>query len=253
MDATYYIRLRNAVTGPFTLEALQQMANSGKVSRMHQFSSDGIHWQSANSCPEIFAAGSVAVQQLPAASSEKLVDTVKVATDTDPSSSTNIEVEWYVLLHEERQGPFTKLQIENFLESDDLTLESFVWCSGMADWQRIQETEPFQSKAADSSPVKSNVPEAPPRTAVLSDGTRPELSIIGVASVVFAVLWMFGFGSLAGMVLGGLSLYQIEKSEGRVRGRGFAMIGLAVGLIGALATTIAWCMFHATSNTVQVP
>lgn len=49
--------------GPFEIDALQKLAAKGKISRIHEASEDGHHWQSASSFPEIFAAKNADIQK----------------------------------------------------------------------------------------------------------------------------------------------------------------------------------------------
>jgi len=86
MDASYYIRLRNKVSGPYTLDVLQQLAAGGQFSRMHQVSLDGVHWQNSNAFPGIFSDGNVIVDQ--AANGSKDTET-QVKSDTDAGATLN--------------------------------------------------------------------------------------------------------------------------------------------------------------------
>jgi hypothetical protein len=63
---------------------------------------------------------------------------------------------------------------------------------------------------------------------------RSRVSALAIASLVFGILCCIpGFG-LIGTILGASSIIGISRSEGRVSGRGFAMTGLVLGLIGSL-------------------
>ena len=59
----------------------------------------------------------------------------------------------------------------------------------------------------------------------------PRTSPLAVAAFVCAALgwWLFGLGSLAGIALGIVSLQQIQQSNGALKGRGWAIAGIAVG------------------------
>ena len=52
---------------------------------------------------------------------------------------------------------------------------------------------------------------------------------LAVASLVLSALWLFGLGSLLGVVLGHIALRQIEASG--ERGRGLAIGGLVRGYL----------------------
>ena len=61
--------------------------------------------------------------------------------------------------------------------------------------------------------------------------TVPRTSPLAVAALLCAALgwWLFGLGALAGIALGIVSLEQIQQSNGSLKGRGWAIAGIAVG------------------------
>ena len=58
-------------------------------------------------------------------------------------------------------------------------------------------------------------------------------------SMVLGVTWLLGVGSLLAILLGGISLRQIEYSGGLEAGRDLAMAAIVLGTIGAIATIAA--------------
>ena len=61
--------------------------------------------------------------------------------------------------------------------------------------------------------------------------TTPATNGFAVASLVCAVSWFFGFGSVLGVVFGHLALRQIEQGGGVQGGRGLAIAGLVLGYL----------------------
>jgi hypothetical protein len=60
------------------------------------------------------------------------------------------------------------------------------------------------------------------------------VSALAISSLVFGILCCIpGFG-LISTILGGASLINISRAEGRLSGRGFALTGLVLGLVGSL-------------------
>lgn len=59
---------------------------------------------------------------------------------------------------------------------------------------------------------------------------------LAIVSMVLGVTWLLGVGSLLAILLGGISLRQIEYSGGLEAGRGLAMAAIVLGTIGAIAT-----------------
>lgn len=77
--------------------------------------------------------------------------------------------------------------------------------------------------------------------------TRPQTSGMAIASLVMAVLWMGGIGSLIGVVLGILATKEIKTSHGQVTGRGLALGGIllgSLGVLGAAAMMVASVAAH---------
>ena len=54
MSATYYTRIRGNVEGPFDLAELRRLAQTGRLSRFHQISTDGDTWTTAGANASIF-------------------------------------------------------------------------------------------------------------------------------------------------------------------------------------------------------
>lgn len=54
---------------------------------------------------------------------------------------------------------------------------------------------------------------------------------MAIAAFLSAFLgwWLFGLGAIAGIVLGIVSLQQIKRSNGWLKGQGFAIAGIALG------------------------
>jgi hypothetical protein len=62
----------------------------------------------------------------------------------------------------------------------------------------------------------------------------PVTNGLAIGSLVSAVLWMGGLGSLFAVILGHLALRQIGAADGRQAGRGVALAGLTLGYLGLL-------------------
>ena len=49
--------------------------------------------------------------------------------------------EWYYVENNDSKGPFSESDMKGFIDSGVLTGNSFVWKTGMQDWQRLKNTE----------------------------------------------------------------------------------------------------------------
>jgi hypothetical protein len=87
---------------------------------------------------------------------------------------------------------------------------------------------------------------------------------LAVASLVCSLLWMFGLGSVLAVVFGSISLSQIKRSNHVQRGRGLAIAGVIVGVLGLLGMAViivsvitidhhchqtGTCTFNTTANS----
>jgi hypothetical protein len=75
---------------------------------------------------------------------------------------------------------------------------------------------------------QSLVPEPP------SAPAAPETSGKAIASLISGILFFIFPAALAAIVLGHISLSEIRKSAGRLRGEGMAITGLVLGYLGVL-------------------
>jgi hypothetical protein len=87
---------------------------------------------------------------------------------------------------------------------------------------------------------------------------------LAVASLVCSLLWVFGLGAVLAVVFGSISLTQIKRSNNMQRGRGLAIAGIIVGVLGLLAVALfivvvvavdhhchqTGCTFNTTASTI---
>lgn len=61
----------------------------------------------------------------------------------------------------------------------------------------------------------------------------PKVSGLAIASLVLGIVWLWWIGSLLAIIFGGIAIRQIEDSNGWRTGKGMAIAGLVLGLVGA--------------------
>lgn len=61
---------------------------------------------------------------------------------------------------------------------------------------------------------------------------------MAIASLVLGLLWLWGIGGLLAVIFGFSAIRQIDQSGGSQSGRGMAIIGIVLGLVGFLAAII---------------
>jgi hypothetical protein len=88
--ATYFVRTRGRVTGPFDRETLQKLVRRGAVSRVHEVSADRVNWSSAGEYEDLFptpmAGVPVAVAPRPASEPAQAVGGAAGATPGRPDA-----------------------------------------------------------------------------------------------------------------------------------------------------------------------
>jgi Domain of unknown function (DUF4190) len=84
----------------------------------------------------------------------------------------------------------------------------------------------------------SHVNSAPPPPANAT-APSPKLSVVAVLAFMAGVLGFTVIGSIVGMVLGLVAKFRINRSEGRLRGRGFAWAGIILSAVWLVALTVA--------------
>jgi hypothetical protein len=75
-------------------------------------------------------------------------------------------------------------------------------------------------------------------TALSTQRTNP----LAIVSLVAGILWLYWIGSVIAVITGFIAFRQIERSRGAQGGRGLAIAGIALGLVGVsiyLTLTIA--------------
>ena len=73
---------------------------------------------------------------------------------------------------------------------------------------------------------------------------------LAIASLVLGIIWIFWLGSLLAIIFGAISLRQIKSSGNTQQGKGLAIAGLVLGLVGALTFTIV--VIHSANMTTCV-
>lgn len=68
--------------------------------------------------------------------------------------------------------------------------------------------------------------------------TPSRVSMLAVASLVFGIVCCIPGAGLVALVLGGAGMMAIGRSDGRLAGRGMAIAGLVLGLLGTLWTAL---------------
>jgi len=218
MAETYQIKFRGRVVGEASLYDLRNQVALRQIGALHKVSSDGVNWRYVSECPELLEDEASSPQQHsspPAPIEEEIV----------------AESGWFLLLYEEQVGPFSEDAITEYIEEGRISESDLLWYTGMESWTRADEL--FAVPASREEPRPSALTKLRQRiTRTDVPAEMKELSLLSIASPVFGMLWVFGMGSLAALVLGVLGIYDILTSDGRRKGLPYALIGILFGLAG---------------------
>lgn len=147
---------------------------------------------------------------------------------------------WHIALPDgKRFGPVTDSWIITQIQTNLVPSGSLVWRQGMREWIAWESTHPFSLHALPQPQTRHaeryEETTAPARTSGLAVASM-------ILSIVGLFLFYFGFiADLLGLILGGIALKQIDATRG-LQGRGMALAGLIIGVIG-VALSIFWAFF----------
>lgn len=246
---TWYIRNRGQVSGPFNTSELESLRAQGKFARFHEVSEDRQTWVSASSLTAIFPAPAVEspkVESPPNASSTgSPVPSGSSAPAYHPGSLGPIDDGeiWYFSHRGSPPCAVSFLELKRKAMNRQIDQETLVWKDGLPKWIPCAMLPGIVLTPSASGPAHvGGSPPPPKRTyAPLPPHESASTSGFAVASLVLGLLYLCGLGSLLAILFGVLGLNQIGSSNGRLTGRGIALAGITLGLIGVVIQIIIMC------------
>lgn len=232
----YYIRVRGKIHGPFDAEKLKKLYVRGQFSRAHQVSVDKRSWQAASELPELFPP-------------EKAVQEAQnVFVPVDPSdeyeglrSAPPESSKWYYSIGDERHGPVSIIDLRQLALAGQLTMHDLVWKEGMADWVPLAlqpELQMLRVGVAGAQPGNGSGATHLARTSGLAI-TSMTLGILGLPFSFCTI----GVCSIMAIVFGAVAMKDIARSRGLITGRGMAISGLVMGIIGTTGWLAFWVLW----------
>lgn len=138
----WYVRDRNRVTGPFSLEQLDALRRRGQLARFHQVSQDRQTWLSATTLTGLFTptGHAVAMELLP-------------LEEPAPQAAT-----WYYSTGKDPSGPVTVEDMRGLIANGVIHPGTLVWRDGLPNWITLRDSElGFGSQVAGAAPVSGGV------------------------------------------------------------------------------------------------
>jgi S1-C subfamily serine protease len=222
-DARYYIRVRGKVLGPFDVAQLRKQRDRGQLSRFHEISEDRITWVPASKIVELFPAEGSSSRSR-GADPEGITG---VAPSGGDGGRDTAGAMWhYTNLRGKQVGPVTREHLLALLDEGTIDAQTLVWNPSLEEWVPMETVPGLLPEGADGKG---------------RGGLRFSL---GLASVVAAVVWACGLGSVAAVVLGVLALRQARAKRdpgarkmalaGLIAGAGGLVLSLVVGVIALI-------------------
>lgn len=178
-------------------------------------------------------------------------------------------MQWYYGNNNTQFGPVEEFEIQQKLQSGELRETDMVWCEGMADWAPCSSVPEFTSlrSSAESFPPPappaggtSVSPYAPPQVLTGSfpmpatSGLATGALVMGILGLIGGLLCFVGWVlSIGGVICGHLALKEINRSDGRLGGRGMAIAGLVTGYLGVaiLAVSVMIVVFAVIGSSFR--
>lgn len=221
----YFIRVRGKVLGPFTLEKLKSLRSRGQFSRIHEVSTDRTTWQPATMLEPLLGVASVtSLIEVP----EKIVERSAMSRPTEPGPGAR----WHYSAGGERHGPVSIIELRELIRAGLLANEDLVWREGLPDWIPVYGAAELRSLTkSDTLPVIATSPGVPTPA---DDGIH-HTSGFATASIVLGILGLmtpFLIFNILATIFGSVALKAIAKSRIPLGGRGMALSGLVMGIVG---------------------
>jgi len=139
-------------------------------------------------------------------------------------------------------GPVSADQVCQWIAQGRANARTKLQVAGSTDWKPLAE---FPEFAAALHPAASSAGSRLPATGTQPTAAPPKTSGLAVTSLVLGCLGLLtcGITSLVGLVVGIIALVRINKSDGRLGGKGMALAGTTVSAALLLLAPILAAMF----------
>ena len=172
-DATWYLRSKGKVFGPFSREQLAAMKRSTRLTPASEVSTDRQRWVKAELVPGLFVAAKRAVE---AAVREDLAGEIPLEATREPGTSPpgpHDAHAWYYGEGNERRGPVSYRELRDLAADGRVTSETSVWNETLGDWTAAASATDLRFHNAPSVVTQSY----PPKGKAFGGSSRSAASI----------------------------------------------------------------------------
>jgi hypothetical protein len=132
---------------------------------------------------------------------------------------------WFYHAGGQQFGPVPATEIRRLLAAGELTPDDMAWREGLENWLPIGKVPELNPRAY--NPAAGGAAEGPIMPA--TSGMAVTSMVLGIVSMLVPCVGLVT-GILA-VIFGGAGLSQINRSRGRLSGKGMAVTGLVTGVI----------------------
>jgi|GEM_PF-3027265 len=130
----YYVRAKGKILGPFGIEALKSLRDRGRLSRVHEISTDRHTWQPAARFEQLFSTTRSARPSRAAV--ENTAEQSNAALQHEPATATPApQADWFYSIDGRQQGPVSFAELKRLAHTFQLSGYDLVWKEGMRDWK----------------------------------------------------------------------------------------------------------------------
>jgi hypothetical protein len=264
----WYTRVRGRTLGPFTLPQLSSLRDRGQLSQFHEVSQDRRSWISAAEVPGLF---SKTASRTGALSSSASADQGVYAVAEGPGASSSAFATeamplWFYAREGSHQGPVHLADLQRMAVAGEIQQNTLVWKSGLVDWIPAHQAPGLRFPVSTTTPA-GLIPHQVQGTLSQTDiHNSPRTSGLAISSLVLGILWpwlcitgsilatIFGtvtlslifwsyvIGSVLATIFGAVALSQISRSKGMITGKGLAIAGLILGILGLSILVLTFAM-----------
>ena len=121
---------------------------------------------------------------------------------------------------QQEYGPVTADVLRQWIAQGRVAAHTLIQAEGRSDWQPLASLPEFAADPAPPGPGATSAPVVRP--------APTKTSGLAITSLVCGVLGCLGITALTGLILGIVALVKINKSQGRLGGKGLAIAGICV-------------------------
>ena len=141
----------------------------------------------------------------------------------------------------QKYGPVSAEQLRQWIAEGRVNAQTRAQAEGSADWKPIADFPELSTAPIDSLPPLATSTSAP---------TVPKTNGMAITGLVMGILtWTFGLCcggpvfAVLGIIFSAVGISQINKSTGKSTGKGMAVAGLILSIVGLLVTVLILILF----------